>query len=275
MASAKLSLKEIQKVQYDILCNIVDYMDQNQITYFLCGGTLLGAIRHNGFIPWDDDIDIFVPREDYEKLKELVRAGKYNHEYYSVKLPGDEGYGQPFIKVLDDRTYIMDETLNHEFKMSVNIDIFPFDHMPDNKHFHYYNFMKNRILRAALATKLVEGGINRNAVVSTIAKCVYHVIGGYRKVALAIDNHARKMNERNIKSHYAGDGPWPENMKDYYEVSQIYPLRKHIFVDREFNVPNDYDAFLRNFYGDYMTPPPEGQRARHFFTAYWKEDHSL
>lgn len=270
MEEKQLSLEDIQSAQYALLCDAVDFFDSNHIGYFLCGGTLLGAIRHNGFIPWDDDVDIFVPRDDYEQLKKLIAAGAYKHDFYQFRLPGQKGYGQPFIKMYDTRIRLEDKTVSDEYAMDLNIDVFPFDHMPDNEYLHKSHFLWNRVQRGVLVTKLLKTGLARSKPEQMIANFLGMLWGKCENISKKIDQAAVKMNDKYRNSHYCGNGPWPENMKDYYRVEWIYPYKKHVFVDREMNVPNNSHAFLTNFYGDYMTPPPEDKRARHFFTAFWK-----
>lgn len=270
MEEKQLSLEDIQSAQYALLCDAVDFFDSNHIGYFLCGGTLLGAIRHNGFIPWDDDVDIFVPRKDYEELKKLIAAGAYKHDFYQFRLPGQKGYGQPFIKMYDTRIRLEDKTVSDEYAMDLNIDIFPFDHMPDSRLLHKVYLLWNYVQRAALVTKLLKTGLPRSKPEQIIAGFLAMMWGRCEDISRRIDRTSIKMDKKYRNSHYGGTGTWLENMDDYYPVESVYPYKKHIFVDREMNVPNDSDAFLKSYYGDYMTIPPEDSRARHFFTAYWK-----
>ena len=108
-----LSLREIQLVELDILKRLVQIFEIHNIHYILCGGTMLGAVRHQGFIPWDDDIDILVPRDDYERLKSLARRENEKSQSLRLRLPGDKGNAYPFIKATDIN-YIVKDTKRDE-----------------------------------------------------------------------------------------------------------------------------------------------------------------
>src|SRR5690625_114441 len=121
-----LDLEEIKQIQLSILRRVAFFCKQHDIAYFLCGGTLLGAVRHKGFIPWDDDIDIMMPRPSYEKfLKEF----KYEHlSLYHYKKT--KNYGYPFIKIGEDRTVLRETFIKKNIDMGVFIDVFPIDGFP-------------------------------------------------------------------------------------------------------------------------------------------------
>ena len=124
----KIGLDEIKKIELDILIYIDSLCKQNHLRYFLCGGTLLGAIRHKGFIPWDDDIDISMPRPDYDKLISLIGS----NSSYMVLTPANCDFYYNFAKVVDTRTTLCEIDNTPIKNMGVYIDIFPLEGMPDN-----------------------------------------------------------------------------------------------------------------------------------------------
>lgn len=264
------TLQEIQDMEYAIMCRLVDFLEVHQIRYILAGGTMLGAVRHGGFIPWDDDIDLLVPRDDYEKLKRI--KGEFRQKDLEIQCPGMAGYMHPFIKVVDKRTIVKDRKLAENYTTHVWIDVFPLDHFPDDPGLHKLALLRNKYLRAVLYTALKRNGPSHGGkLVRGILKGMYHLMGGYQNVCLKIDREAQRMDSRNRRSNHVGNGAWPESERDYFELSMIEPAVSHRFRDRLFNIPANYDGYLSQLYGNYMLPPPEGERARHDFEAYWAD----
>lgn len=262
----KLSNSEIQNILYNILCVTVDFLDENSICYYLCGGTLLGSIRHKGFIPWDDDIDILVPRDDYEKLKKMFENNNTIKDSIKVFFPGDEGFSHSFIKVRDLRYKTVEEYTADEFETYAEIDIFPLDHMPDNYFFHLLLLNKQRFLRAALYSYTQKKmWIKKHGVFLTNCfSILYNLLGGYKNILLKLENNGKMSDLKYKNSNHLGDVVNPNGMKDYFEADIFIGERKQIFVDREFSVPYKTEKYLETFYGsDYMVPPPPDKRVDH------------
>lgn len=263
-------IKELQKIELDILVSAVHYFEKNDISYFLCGGSMLGAVRHNGFIPWDDDIDVLVPREDYDKLLADMSATSMEEEHVEVLKPGMENYPYPYIKIVNTKTLVKDENIIPQFNVhGVWIDIFPLDHFPDKHIMHKIYLYRLKFWRWAIGSYMKPHGLETGGVFANfLFGVMYKLSGGYRKLTVKIDSLARKMNRKYSKSKHYGDGAWPDSMKDYFEEDWIKPLVKHSFEEYEFNIPVNYHEYLQHFYGDYMTPPPEDKRNYHIITAY-------
>ena len=275
-----LPLREVQMVEYGILCRTVDYLEKNGLSYILAGGTMLGAVRHGGFIPWDDDIDILVPRDDFEKLRQLIGKTPDAVDGVAFELPGAEKVFYPFIKAVDPRYVCVDERIINDHPVHVWIDIFPLDHFPDDPAEHRKWVRRMVVLKRVLYSGILTRaywddrckGDVKTRLEYIIGRCLYALMGRYTGVSRKMDETAKKMNRTFRNSNHVGDGAWPEGMKDYFTVEMTEPPVMHAFEDREFRIPANYDMYLKSFYGEYMTPPPEGQRAGHHIQVYRVEE---
>lgn len=263
-----MTLEEVKKVQLNILQQVHQYCEDNNIVYFLAHGTLIGAIRHNGYIPWDDDIDIAMPRPDYDRFINTFN-GKIEH-LQVLSYPFNKDYLYPIAKVQDLRTRVIEQTVN-KYPLGVNIDIFPIDGLPQNlsKARSYLSFMRQ--LGFLRILKQVTWSTNRSILKNII-------IGLYRFISFPltdrfllclIDKKARKYPFG--KTDYAGTHvlftllyePVP---KDAF-LSTVYVTFENTMV----KAPIGYDIWLRNIFGDYMQLPPIEKRvSHHAFEAYWK-----
>ena len=133
----QMTTDEIKKVQLDILIYVDKICKDNNIKYSLAYGTLIGAIRHKGFIPWDDDIDIVLKRSEYERLLEVLY--KDDNSKYMIFSMKDEGYFYPYAKVGDLDTIIREKNWPDIQNLGVNIDVFPVDYVPEGKEREYYD----------------------------------------------------------------------------------------------------------------------------------------
>ena len=271
----RLSLREVQLAELNILKHATDFMDKHGIKYALAYGTLLGAIRHDAFIPWDDDIDILVPRDDYEKLKALIKSGVQVSDAnpdIAFLLPGDKGYKYPFVKAVD-LGYAVDDTNEYIDGVEANlwVDVFPLNHFPDN--WHHYNACYTIIHLFAKVTQYDVVAFKKGNIKSTLLKVIARTIafcmGGYQNVAIAADKISYRMHKRNKSSNHVGDGAWGRNIS-YWPLNQTEELIKHRFEDAEFYIPKEYDAVLRHVYNDYMQIPPVEKRQSHYLQVHKK-----
>lgn len=145
MKNKKLSSEEIKQIELNLLLKLDEICKKYKLRYYLCGGTLLGAVRHKGFIPWDDDIDVLMPREDFEKLLRLEKAEtRYGGKDCFLK-SGNSIY--PFIKLINTNTVLKEKYLSEEFTTGIWIDIFPLDGMPDDEKLSQRNLRKLNFIR--------------------------------------------------------------------------------------------------------------------------------
>ncbi len=259
-----ITLDELKTIQLDLLQKTADFCEKNGLRYFLCGGTLIGAIRHKGYIPWDDDIDIAMPRPDYEKF---VKTFNKPENYYQVAyLDNSSTYAYAFAKVYDNRTILRELHYPGE-NFGVNIDVFPADGVKNTT-----QIKKIMILHKLLNTK------RANYYHRTLSKKIINTFGkvlllpfSAHKIATWMNNEASKytfysLPMAGVIANPLGPGEMVD--KSVFE-SDIYQE----FEGREYRVPIGYDAWLRSIYGDYMQLPPiEHRVTHHTFKAWWKDD---
>ena len=267
--SHKTELKndEIKKIGLEILSDVADFCDKNSIRYYLACGTALGAIRHNGFIPWDDDVDIAMPRTDYERFIALYRSDRYSLRDARF----DKKYPYAFAKVCDDRTILI-ENIENPCDLGVYIDIFPIDGLPKNgaacaRHMKRIDW-DLRILAWKRIGKDKKVGLLHKAI-QIIAKTVLLPVPVWTLVK-KLDRDVR-MYDYESAEHVGllvGRAFCGSDIKEKELFGE--PI-KHRFEDREFWVPGQVDKYLASEYGDYMQlPPKEKQIAKHDFVAYYK-----
>ena len=259
-----ISLDELRNIQLDLLQRTAEFCEENGIRYFLCGGTLIGAIRHKGFIPWDDDIDIAMPRQDYDRF--IKTFNKSENYYQVVNLDINPDYAYCFAKVYDNRT-IMKELHYPGDSFGVYIDVFPADGVNDVS-----QIRKIMLLHRFLNTK------RANYYNRTISKKIINTFGkllllpfSAHQIATWMDDEARKFSFGSVPM--AGVIANPLGVGEMVDKSVFDSEVYREFEGREYRVPIGYDAWLRSVYGDYMQLPPEEHRVTHHtFKAWWKDD---
>ena len=267
------TIKEIQDCELNILKKLLVFFDDNHIEYCMSGGSVLGAVRHNGFIPWDDDIDLLVNRKDYDRIMYELDSTSLEKQGISIKKPGMKGYVYPFIKVVSNDTLVKDAKVLDKFhNTGLWVDIFPLDHYPDDEKQHIRYVKRNKFM-----TRILAAGICSDEAIGswkTISKVVFKLLyvlsGGHRVLTRKIDRYAQKLNAANCNSTHYGNGAWPENLRTYYDESMVGSFTTHAFEDIEVNIPKNYDGFLTRLYDDYMKLPPEEKRNRHVIECFRK-----
>lgn len=256
----KLTPSEIKECELEILKDVASFCDKHNIHYSLTFGTLLGAIRHNGFIPWDDDIDIAIPREEYEWFVLHYKNKKYKVVDFSL----DNRYPYAFAKVMDVSTKVVEQT-NSDYPIGVYIDIFPVDGLPSQDRQHRKKC--ENMCRVALY-KLVS--------LQYPTDVVHRLLHILIKALLYFQPHSKIINKQIAlsKKYNYKDSTFATILsirlgcKQKFKKTIFTELTKHKFEDEYFNIPIEYDKFLSRIYGDYMTPPPEDKRVAHYLKAY-------
>jgi len=258
----KDELHRLHEIYIDFIVYFQKICDENGLMFYLCGGGCIGAIRHNGFIPWDDDIDIFMPRPEYEKLKVVWRE-KADNNRYPICFPSKmfNNHNQ-FITIADaNTTYIRPYQRDIDMPHGLVLDIFPLDGYPSSSWKRKVQIFW-ALIYLLYCTQLIpkNNGFIKKIVSATLLKIVP------KKFYYSIWSYAEKQMSKHdfYKSEYVTEicaGP--------YYLKNKYPqlaFRKAILKDFEglkLPVPVGYDEYLRIAFGDYMTMPPKEKQVGH------------
>lgn len=258
-----IELEERKSLQLEMLNDIACFCEKNNIKYCLAYGTLLGAIRHKGYIPWDDDIDIHMPRPDYNRFVQAYRSE--NCFYEVLDQEKTVGYNLPFAKVHDKRTVIIEELYKQD-KYGIFIDIFPIDGLKEKQQ-AYKSVRWRRILNAKKAVINKGRAFSKN-VLMLMAKVFLlplsekFILQKINRIITQYD-YAKCVRVCSMCSQLAYKEIFDSNLFDNYI--------KVDFEGYKFNAPKDYDIYLRVNYGNYMQlPPKEKQVSNHLAQAMWK-----
>lgn len=263
----KLELTEIRDVEKGILVHFKKFCESNNIRYYLSNGTLLGAIKYRGFIPWDDDIDVFVPRKDYNRL---IEAYKDENPYKLFSFEREKDFHFPFAKLCDMTTLKCENNIDNGVQLGIDIDIFPLDVFEVNETKAKKEVKKlNRYLFALNLSKLKETG--SGTVFKRIGKRLMMTLTKFKHPDFYINKIIDMATKFQLgESIYVGCKVWP-----IYEEKEIIPAKvfsesiEVVFEGETYVAPKGYDIYLSSLYGDYMSDPPiDKQCTHHAFTAY-------
>lgn len=264
----EIQFEEMKKIELNILIYFTEVCEENNLRYYLGGGTLLGAVRHKGFIPWDDDIDVMMPRPDFQKLLSL----SINNENYNIIKPGTAGYYYNFAKLVDTRTILEEKGIKVIDGLGVYIDIFPLDGMPETpdarkKRFKELNSIRKRINN----TCLLKPKFHRNPFAYLNACRIYN-----SNKNIDLSSLQKKYLDSALKNSF-DDSEFVFAAGGAYGARDIFPgkwFEKEIelqFENLSVKAFNGYDFYLTQLYGDYMTLPPEDKRVTpHHSIVYFK-----
>ena len=266
----KAKVKRMQKIVFRIICDIDDFCRENGITYFLSGGTCLGAVRHQGFIPWDDDADLMMPRKDYERFLTAFSEA-YGEKYGVGALSVNPEWQRSYARVWDKNTTCKTTNLD-DVVTGIFVDIFPIDGLPENKIARKLYYKRIRLLSAmgyaSGRTAFLPGEKYR-----IVKKAAGALLKPFERrfFTTKMENLAKRYDFETSK--YVG-----VSMADHYgerETIEGEEMRSAVllpFEGREFPVPKGYKKYLTNLYGDYMTIPKDAEERGYSHLDHWVVD---
>lgn len=263
-------IKIIQDKILFILKEFISICEENNLTYYALGGTLLGAVRHKGFIPWDDDIDIGMPREDYEKFKKVAPdLLPSNYKFLNEDTPG---YKKAFSVIRDDSTKIIMNYSKEELVESLWIDVFPLDGMSSNKlkkKIHSFRYLYTRMMvQLSQFNSLVNQKKENRPLTEKVIIGFANAVNIEKIISFS---WAQKKYLQTIKK-YSFNEAFAGNYTGAYKLREIVPSDYFgqpvllQFEDLKLSCPNKFREYLTAIYGaDYMQLPPEEKRVLHHY----------
>lgn len=257
----ELQLDEIKKIEIGILDYIVSVAEKNNITVFLDGGTLLGALRHKGFIPWDDDIDLLIPRKDYRKLLDVLEGDK---RYRVLSQYNNSNYIYPFAKVVDTTTRMIEYDAKKIDELGIYVDLFPLDNLPNIKIIR--TLYKKIAWRLRWIASCSANSVKKSGFLGMFVNSVVNVIG-WKKALYWLDKMLSYCSKKETNYAFtitAAADQYREGRSEWFAG-----CRDIEFEGKQYKAPIDLESYLTMLYGNYMELPPIEKRvSNHNFIAW-------
>ncbi len=276
-----LSQEEVNQVQ-NILLYMMDDIhktcEEENLSYVLSGGCALGAVRHKGFIPWDDDIDICMPRKDYDRFRDCFLK-RYKNRYFVQEIRADKNYDLNFMKVRLKGTIFCEFLDSEPEKAGIFIDILPIENVCDSKIGRMFQWLLSDgmqficscvRIRKKRKVLLAMAGDSKEAARAIRIKAAVGVLFGFLSLNrwLLLTEKVLGHNKNENSNEIAIPTGGLHFRKDRYPRKWIFPKKPVVFENRKFYGMADNDKYLKRRYGDYMKIPPESERERHALKAF-------
>ncbi len=263
----EISISEFKSIAYGVLEYFKFVCEKYGIFYSLSFGTVLGAVRHNGFIPWDDDIDVCVMRQDYTKLIDAFNR-ENNQQFKVVCTEIDPNYSLPHMKVIDTRTILYQEGRRNNYQLGIWIDVFALDNVPDDldeRRKYIQKLERYQDIWTLLEYKSNNEHLKIKSYSRQILKKLRAIVHRYDSFKWARKLEKLSKKYQNVKTKEVGVlsfFPYDRN-KSIFDRDFILKTTPHLFEHSEFPIPSDYDTYLTKVYGNYMELPPVEKRVTH------------
>ena len=261
-------IREIQQMELGIMEYIHEVCQKIGVKYFLAYGSLIGAVRHKGFIPWDDDMDICMLREDYEKLQDYLISNP-DERYEVMSYKNNLNYVYPFMKVQDNHTYLLEEDVRIDSNMGIYVDIFPVDGYEDDSVFK--DKMTRLIKKRQLSCYTFKGITNTKSLLNSLIRYISVIVFYFtntNKYIRGIDELAksRKVDDYELVDYLI----YKDMNKPVWKREWLKQTITGVFEGKEFMIPKNYHEILTSDYGDYTQLPPVELRFSHHDFQLWK-----
>ena len=261
-------LRKLQLVELDILKEFLRICKKHHLRYYALGGTLLGAVRHEGFIPWDDDIDVGMPRPDFRRFEKIAEKELPEYLHY-CSFKKTKGYHHYVPRITDSRVKVIDESAAVDAEKEAWIDIFPLDGMPGNKYLRKFHCFRLLIARARVNYSLFSTNVDLKRKRPLHEQILINAgkILPVEKI-FRTDRELKRL-DRMMQKYSYDSSPYLVNFMGIHKLKEMFH-RKHYgkgadypFEDISLRGPKDYDFVLRQMYGEYWNPPSAQEMNHH------------
>lgn len=273
-----IDIAALQKVTLDIADVVIGICDAHNIPYYVAEGSLLGAIRHGGFIPWDEDIDLAIPRKAYNQLLPILRQ-ELPAGYRLVEYPTCQDHPRFFAQIERMDTPVCEDAFVKPFMRHMWIDLFPIDGMPANplrRKLHLWRLLALRV-RAQMAN--ADEGINTKGHHARLRRIMIRLGNVWANITRADAKKCFAQMEKAASKYDWEKTGWSISLGSLYKGRTVFPTafynaqqRRIPFEGRSWRIPANAEDMLASLYGDYMTPPPEDKRTGHNLVILEKEE---
>ncbi len=250
----KVDLQEYKHIVLSVLVRIDRICRENGLTYMICYGTLLGAVRHQGFIPWDDDVDIIMPREDYNSLSRLIREGDWGLNFISIETNKDTIY--PYAKVCDVKTTVKEKNFRSVKGYGAFVDVFPMDYLPEDEGAWRAMKKKHVQLRRLITHTARTGFVWTSSPLTNVRRMAAFAVGKCLSTRKLIETMTANLLEGNKTPTGRVGVVWDLD----FPAACARNTSEVTFEGHRFLAPKDPHEVLTRLYGDYMQLPPECER---------------
>ena len=264
-----MELRDLQLVELELLIEFRDFCDKNNLKYYISGGTFLGAIRHKGFIPWDDDVDVAMPRKDYDTFVE--KASQYfdgDHKLWHFSLTPESR--RPNSRLVDTKTFIRNNSWKESRVEPVWIDIFPLDGLPESSvlsTIHKIRLLFRKMLIGFANYENIQDNKKDRKMYEKLLIKINSIFGFGKRLDVyqqyhLIEKDLRRYSNERSKVYFNFHGAY--RFKSIMNIEKIYGDGMQVeFEGNYFLAPAKFDEYLKQIYGDYMKLPDEESRNKH------------
>ena len=261
-------VREIQQMELGIMEYIHEVCNKIGVKYFLAYGSLIGAVRHQGFIPWDDDMDICMLRDDYEKLQDYLIANP-SERYQVMSYKNNRNYVYPFMKVMDNQTYLIEEDVRIDSNMGIYVDIFPVDGYEDDQAFK--DKMTTIIKKRQLSCYTFKGITNKKSFINSLIRYASVIAFYFTDTNIYVKQIDELAKSRKVEDYELVDYLIYKDMnKPVWKREWLKDVTFGNFEGRDFLIPVNFHELLTSDYGNYMQFPPVEQQVSHHDFRLWK-----